>query len=207
MLFAKQEQKQSIVLKSSKSTKPVACPRGGSGCSSTPLSSGTTARSVAQWQLFMLIIDRVLFYDTFQHLQEDGKLNPLNEVDMYCLHYVFLPRINKALESFVVSWNNHPVSTEHNRTPNQLFVEGALQQATSGGPPRSSGTSLPTSHDPVQVPRSSFTPCAVLKTDVDRVDILKDSNNFGIDIYNEIVRIFGRHLTHGCSRRLILLQL
>ena len=30
---------------------------GGSRCSSTPLSSGTTARSVAQWQLFMLIID------------------------------------------------------------------------------------------------------------------------------------------------------
>ena len=141
----------------------------------------------------------VLSYDTFQHLQEDGKVNPLNEVDMYCLHYVFLPRINKALESFVESWNNHPVSTEHNRTPNQLFVEGALQQATSGGPPRSSGTSLPTSHDPVQVPRSSFTPCAVLKTDVDRVDVLKDSNNFGIDIYNEIVRIVGRHLTHGCS--------
>ena len=35
----------------------VACPRGGSGCLSTPLSSGTTARSVAQWQRFMLIID------------------------------------------------------------------------------------------------------------------------------------------------------
>ena len=61
----------------------------------------------------------VLFYDTFRHLEEEGKLNTLNEVDMFCLHYVFLPRINEALNSFVDSWNNHPISTERNLTPNQ----------------------------------------------------------------------------------------
>lgn len=41
---------------------------------------------------------------------------------IYCLHYVFLPRINPALKSFVELWNNHPVSTELNRTPNQLLI-------------------------------------------------------------------------------------
>ena len=80
---------------------------------------------------------------------------------MYCLHHVFLPRINLVLKSFVESWNNHPVSTERNNTPNQLFIEGALQQASSGVAPwpSLSGTNLPISHDPVQVPKYFFTPC------------------------------------------------
>ena len=142
----------------------------------------------------------VLFHDTFQQLQDDGHLNPLNEVDMYCLHHVFLPRINLSLKSFMESWNNHPISTEHNHTPNQLFVEGALQQNVSGTPPLPSlaGTNLPTSHDPVQVPRSSFAPCAVLKREIYHVNVLRDSSDFGMDLYHEIVRIVGQHLTHGC---------
>ena len=40
----------------------------------------------------------------------------LNEVDMFCLHTVFLPRISNTLDSFVVCWNNHPLSTSHNMT-------------------------------------------------------------------------------------------
>lgn len=53
-------------------------------------------------------------------------LNPLNETDMYCLHYVFLPRINSVLDSFSSAWNNHKLSTEGNRSPNQLFIQGML---------------------------------------------------------------------------------
>ena len=62
-----------------------------------------------------------LYYDTFKNLEDNGKLNPLNEVDMYCLHHAFLPRINASLKSFVESWNNYPVSTECNRTLNRLL--------------------------------------------------------------------------------------
>ena len=40
------------------------------------------------------------FYDTFRSLQGDGTLYPVNEVDLYCLHYVFLPRILKILSQF-----------------------------------------------------------------------------------------------------------
>ena len=39
----------------------------------------------------------VLFTDTFRALEADGHLDCLNEVDLYCLHFVFLPRINSAL--------------------------------------------------------------------------------------------------------------
>ena len=51
-----------------------------------------------------------LFYDVFRMLEDDDKLNTLNEVDMYCLHFVFQPRINAALKSFMESWNNHSLS-------------------------------------------------------------------------------------------------
>ena len=69
----------------------------------------------------------VLYHDTFKSLEEDGKLNPLNEVKIFCLHFVFLPRIQQTLDSFVESWNNHCISTENNFTPNQLFIRGAIQ--------------------------------------------------------------------------------
>ncbi|XP_064387315.1 uncharacterized protein LOC135335697 [Halichondria panicea] len=64
----------------------------------------------------------VLFHDTFKLLEADGKLDPLNEVDVYCLHYVYIPRIQQTLDSFVESWNNYAISTENNFTPNQLYM-------------------------------------------------------------------------------------
>ena len=70
----------------------------------------------------------VLYRDCFRKLEEENYLDPLNETDMYCLHFIFIPRINSTLESFVQSWNNHALSTENNLTPNHLFIKGAIQQ-------------------------------------------------------------------------------
>ena len=70
----------------------------------------------------------VVFRDTFCTLEDDGHLDPLNEVDLFCLHFIFLPRINAALEAFTESWNNHSISTANGMTPNQLFIKGALEQ-------------------------------------------------------------------------------
>ena len=38
-----------------------------------------------------------VFTAVFRSLESSGKLDCLNEVDLYCLHYVFLPRIQKCL--------------------------------------------------------------------------------------------------------------
>ena len=76
----------------------------------------------------------VLFADLFREMEADGTLSCLNEIDMFCLHKVFLQRINSAL-TFVESWNNHPPLTSQNLTPNQLFIQGALtQNMTSTNP-------------------------------------------------------------------------
>ena len=69
----------------------------------------------------------VLFADTFRMLEAEGKLNSLNEVDIFCLHYVYKPRINSTLQSFVESWNNHSMSSEGSLTPTQLYIQGFIE--------------------------------------------------------------------------------
>ena len=68
----------------------------------------------------------VLYYKLFYFMEHHDILNQLNEHHLWALHYVFLPRINKALGEFVNSWNNHPIRTAGHKSPQQLFTAGAL---------------------------------------------------------------------------------
>ena len=52
-----------------------------------------------------------LFHRLFHMLEDEGLLDCLNEVDMFCLQYAFLDRINSALTSFIESWNNHSTAS------------------------------------------------------------------------------------------------
>lgn len=58
----------------------------------------------------------------FYELESLGILDIDNATDLFCLHYVFLPRINRTLEEFKAGFNNHSISSEGNRTPVQLFT-------------------------------------------------------------------------------------
>ena len=69
----------------------------------------------------------VVFADKFRELEVEEKLDTLNEVDLYCLHYVYKPQINHALQAFLESWNNHCISTEGGYTPYQLFIQSAIE--------------------------------------------------------------------------------
>lgn len=62
----------------------------------------------------------------FTSLESNGVLDPLNVVDLFCLHFVYIPRINQSLSLFQEAWNNHPLSTESNRTPLQLHTLYAI---------------------------------------------------------------------------------
>ena len=73
-----------------------------------------------------------LFYNLFCYMEEELLLNAENEIHMFSLHYIYLTRINKALQQFSDDWNNHPLSTEQNLSPVQLWISGLT---------RSSGTS------------------------------------------------------------------
>lgn len=68
-----------------------------------------------------------IYYSAFQYLEESGYLDLSHNVQLFCLHYVFKPRINVHLQNFTSSWNNHPIRTAGNRTPNQLWIGGLTQ--------------------------------------------------------------------------------
>ncbi|XP_059928273.1 uncharacterized protein LOC132472585 [Gadus macrocephalus] len=66
------------------------------------------------------------YYHTFRYLEEVGLLNPDEDSHIICLHYIFLPRLNWHLREFIKMWDRHPLSTEGNRSPQQLWVAGLL---------------------------------------------------------------------------------
>ena len=72
------------------------------------------------------------FYKLFNEMEEVGILNPLNSVHIYCLHYIFLPRIQNALDIFMSAWNHHPISGQKNLSPVQLFTQGTHKLLQNG---------------------------------------------------------------------------
>lgn len=70
----------------------------------------------------------MLFYNLFHFMENNYLLDVDNEVHLFCLHYVFLQRINMSLQTFTEAWNNHPLSSERNRSPVQLWITGLTRQ-------------------------------------------------------------------------------
>lgn len=42
-------------------------------------------------------------------------------MDLVSLHITCRPLLIKTVDRFTQGWNNHPLSTEHNETPERLF--------------------------------------------------------------------------------------
>ena len=143
-----------------------------------------------------------IYHDLVTQLEDDGFLDPLNETDLYCLHFVFLPRINVMLRSFQESWNNHSLSSAGSLTPNQLFIRGGIEQDLIPNIPHNNQSSqgqFPTPGDQVPVPRIHFNPCSRLYSQITRHNFPTAScDDFGYDFYKELISIVGRHVSR-CS--------
>ena len=72
-----------------------------------------------------------LFYDLFYHLESCGVLDPDNNLHIFALHYVFIPRVNQCLNQFIKSWNEHTLSGTGGKSPMPLWIEGQLRMNTS----------------------------------------------------------------------------
>lgn len=67
------------------------------------------------------IVERCYFVlvtlgNVFRELTE-CHLDVLNEVGVFCLHTVSLPRTNESVAEFTASWNYHTISTERMQPP------------------------------------------------------------------------------------------
>ena len=136
-----------------------------------------------------------LYYRLFYYLENNSLLNPIVDEHLFALHYIFLPRINRSLQHFQESWNDHRIRTEKGLTPNQLFTTGMLRLQNSGlaavdffsQVPENYGIEedgVSTFDDAVEIPivalTLSDTELATLRS---LVNPLEHSDNFGINLY------------------------
>ncbi|XP_016370031.1 uncharacterized protein LOC107709884 [Sinocyclocheilus rhinocerous] len=152
----------------------------------------------------------VNYHSALQHLSSTGALNPDNELDIICLHYVMLPRINMHLQLFKQAWDRHPISTEHGRSPQQLWIEGQLRNSDQICDPLSEQTYLeehsidwegPTPVDDDDIievpPPPENLHSAVFQFLQGRVDPLGTSTCFGVDIFLEALRVSREQLDYS----------
>lgn len=140
------------------------------------------------------------FYRLFYFLEHQYLLDPVNEIHLYAVHYIFLPRINIALQKFAEGWNNHGIRTEHGMTPNQLFTIGMLQLRQSnhtaldfyeqvnenyGIDEEGMGTR---DDEGVSIPHSTISLSEEQSSQLhQQINPMTDDRNFGIDLYQEVV--------------------
>lgn len=67
----------------------------------------------------------LLYYSLFCYMEDAGILDTSNNIHLFCLHFVYLPRINDSLNHFRTAWNNHPLSSASQLCPNQLWISGS----------------------------------------------------------------------------------
>jgi len=69
----------------------------------------------------------------FRNLEQQGLLNPSVNEDIFILHTVAQQLLETTASGFKDGWNCHPLSTENNFTPAQLFRIGLLQLRSKDG--------------------------------------------------------------------------
>ncbi|EKD05022.1 hypothetical protein A1Q2_00671 [Trichosporon asahii var. asahii CBS 8904] len=58
----------------------------------------------------------------FIYLENIGYLSPDNDIDLWALHYVYLPVVNEALKCFVSYWDKHRIRTAGNQSPAKMWA-------------------------------------------------------------------------------------
>lgn len=67
----------------------------------------------------------ILYYNLFSYMEDDQILDVDDEVHLFCLHFIYIPRINRSLCQFTEAWNNHPLSSMSQLSPVQLWITGS----------------------------------------------------------------------------------
>ncbi|KAJ7373308.1 hypothetical protein OS493_012899 [Desmophyllum pertusum] len=72
-----------------------------------------------------------LYYNLFYYMETVGLLEPHNDTHLWCLHFVYQPRINRHLQLFSEGWSRKRIRTAGYKTPAQLWFQGLYAVAQS----------------------------------------------------------------------------
>ena len=142
------------------------------------------------------------YISIFRQLESEGLLASDNEVDLFCLHFVFIPSINKSLADFQGSWNCHPLSSEGNHSPLQLYTEGfiAIENAPNlqSSSEESASASIDAEVESVEVPSNKFVPCNQLLMEL-QSSSRTESMDLGEQLYRDCIQKVAQHLQGVCN--------
>lgn len=63
-----------------------------------------------------------LFHTLFHNMEWEGFLNPDNELELFALHWIYVPQLQQHLQAFKDAWNHHSLRTERGQSPMQLWL-------------------------------------------------------------------------------------
>ena len=69
------------------------------------------------------------YHELFYSMEAMGVLDPVSDTDLFVLHCVYLPRINRSFDEFARAWNFHPIRTERNWSPRQIMINSLIREA------------------------------------------------------------------------------
>ena len=139
------------------------------------------------------------YHNLFYYMENSNVLDPLCDAHLFCLHYIFIPRINRALLEFQHQYNNHRLRTENHLTPMQLFHVPNLCGTVTFDDPTvvSPGYGIDEDEPHVQLQDSPDvviidTPRLQLTDEqhdfiIQNFNSLDEDNNFGINTYVQLL--------------------
>uniref|UniRef100_A0A3P9HD15 Integrase catalytic domain-containing protein n=1 Tax=Oryzias latipes TaxID=8090 RepID=A0A3P9HD15_ORYLA len=71
------------------------------------------------------------YYNELHLLEMEHLLDVSSCEDLFAVHLTFLHKLQKDLDAFVEGWNCHPLRTEGNKTPEQLWQTGMMLHPTN----------------------------------------------------------------------------
>ena len=140
------------------------------------------------------------YHNLFYYMENSNVLDPLCDAHLFCLHYIFIPRINRALLEFQHQYNNHRLRTENHLKllcssfMFQTFVEQSLLMIPTVVSP---GYGIDEDEPHVQLQDSPDvviidTPRLQLTDEqhdfiIQNFNSLDEDNNFGINTYVQLL--------------------